>query len=748
MSDLQRIEIEVQGVVQGVGFRPTVYRIASELGLTGWIYNNAVGVHIEVQGHKLDSFLPRLKTQLPPLAEIEAITQKIIPPQTDEQTFTLKPSQAGNLSAKISPDVTVCDDCLTELFDPASRYYLYPFINCTHCGPRYSITEHLPYDRASTSMANFSMCEPCRLAYDAPMNRRYHAQPVACSTCGPQFSHSFSDMASDILAGKILAVKGVGGYQLICDATNSETVQRLRARKHRPQKPFAMMVLNTKRAAHFVECQDAGMVALTNSARPIVCFPKKQGALPELVAPGLNTLGVMLPDSPMHYLLFHALLGGPSGSDWLHQDCKQALIVTSANPGGCPLIKDEKEAEKRLSDIADKIVHHNRAIVNRVDDSVVRVIDEAPVFIRRARGLAPQAIYLPEEIPNTLALGAHLKNTICVTRGREAFLSQHMGTLNKREAIQFYHETISHLLKILNVKPDCVAHDWHPDFYSTQIAASFEVPTFSVQHHHAHLAACAAEHGVTAPAIGIALDGYGMGEASAAWGGECLKLQSMAFDHLGSLKPLPQPGGDVAARQPWRMAASMLHALGRRDLIVERFGHYPQADAIMGLLQHGTHALPTSSCGRLFDAASALLGVCEQSTYEGEAAMKLEALVTAPQIATNGWIIEHGNLNLQPLFERLIDCDPVSGAELFHGTLAAALVQWSTQHAQATGISHILLGGGCLLNQMLSEQMLTQLKRQAFTAYYPRLAPPNDGGISLGQAWIAGNQLMRSTSCV
>lgn len=732
---MKRLKITVQGQVQGVGFRPHVYRIATELGLTGRVKNNASGVDIEIQGQNIDHFIRRLQAELPPLAEIDTLKHKNILIEKNEKKFTIEKSELGNIKTKIAPDATICDYCLTELFDPHSRYYRYPFINCTHCGPRYTITYHLPYDRSTTSMHSFVMCEHCRSAYQNPLDRRYHAQPIACKKCGPQLSKNISDIANDIRAGKIVALKGLGGYQLICDAKNTNTIQRLRQNKNRATKPFALMVFDLACAKQIVNCTAEDEILLTSRERPIVLLPKKNAVLPDEIAPNLNLLGVMLPYTPIHYLLFDELR-------------ESILIVTSANISGSPLIIDDHEAQKKLSSIADVIVSYNRNIVVRVDDSVARIIDKKPVFIRRARGYAPRAITLPYDIPPTLALGGYLKNTICVTRGREAFLSQHIGDLNHAETIQFYRNTISHLLKILDVKPECVAHDYHPDFYSTRIANEFNCPVFSVQHHHAHLAACAAEHGITDNAIGIALDGFGLGEHFESWGGELILYQNTHYQRLGSLKPIMQPGGDRATKEPWRMAASILYELNQSTEIAKRFVKYPQSKLIAELLEKKIHSPLSSSCGRLFDAASALLGICEIANYEAEAAMALESKVTAPFILNSGWTIESNQLNLLPLFEKLLLLNATDGANLFHGTLAAALVEWIGIHAKENNINTVLLSGGCFLNKVLSDCMINQLKARHLTPYFPHQCPPNDGGISLGQAWVAGNKMMEKNKCV
>lgn len=745
---MKRLQINVQGQVQGVGFRPHVYRIATDLALTGYVNNNASGVYIEIQGRAIVPFLERLQTELPPLAEIDSIIHTPMPLKKNETQFTIEKSELGAITTKISADASICEQCLTELFDSQSQYYRYPFINCTHCGPRYTITYQLPYDRRATSMQSFAMCNQCLKRYENPLDRRYHAQPVACKNCGPQLNCSIENIAKNIIAGKIIALKGLGGYQLICDAKNLNTVKHLRKNKNRPSKPFALMVLNETCIEKIARYSAESKKIITGRERPIVVLPKINNVLPEEISPNLNSLGVMLPYTPIHYLLFHALLGSPDGVEWVTQCNDIVLIVTSANVAGSPLITNDQEAEEKLSDIADFVVSYNRDIVSRVDDSVVQVINNKKVFIRRARSYAPRSIQLPHEIPTTLALGGYLKNTICITRGKEAFVSQHIGDLNHPETIRFYRETIQHLLKIIDVKPACIAHDYHPDFYSTQIAHEFNVPIFPIQHHHAHLSACAAEHGITSNAIGIALDGFGLGDDNESWGGELLLYQNTNYERLGSLKPMMQPGGDHASKEPWRMAASILYELGLSDEIGKRFAKYPASKFITKLLEQQIHSPYTSSCGRLFDAASAILGICEIAHYEGEAAMILEGKVSLPTILNTGWDIHENQLNLLPLFKELMKLDAINGANLFHGTLAAALVEWINKNVKQRNIKNILLSGGCFLNKVLSELLLEKLKECGLTSFFPQQCPPNDGGISLGQAWIAGNKSMEQNKCV
>lgn len=735
---LERLQILITGQVQGVGFRPHVYRIANHLGLSGFIQNTASGVLIEIQGHLIHEFLSKLSLDLPALAIIDTIQTKIISAHGNETLFQIMNSEPGPVKTIISPDTSICPECLQELFDSKSRYYLYPFINCSHCGPRFTITRQLPYDRCQTSMDQFPLCIECMHEYTDPGNRRYHAQPVACMNCGPQLSLSIKEIAKHILDGKILALKGLGGYQLICDARNEKAISKLRQRKHRDAKPFALMMLNIESITRIANLNTFSEKLLSSKERPIVLLPKKNDDLVGEIAPGLSHYGVMLPYTPLHYLLFHALQGNPHGHAWINEFSSTLLVVTSANLSGGSLVTDDQVAKNELDDIADEIVSYNRQIVCRADDSVIQMINEAPVFIRRARSFVPSAIKLPHAIPETLALGGHLKNTFCVTRDNEAFVSQHIGSLNNKSTIDYFHESLDYFLKFLDIKPKRIAHDCHPDFYTTRFAQGYGIPVYAVQHHHAHLAAVLAEYHIQEPALGLALDGYGYGINGQAWGGELLLLDNTKFERIGSFLPLAQPGGDIAARQPWRMAASVFHALGRGAEIPHRFQAYPHASHLLQMLDQGINAPPSSSCGRLFDAASSILGICGVSQYEGQAAMQLESLVTKPELLINGWQIESQTFSMLPTLSRLIDMDPVQGANLFHGSLIAGLAEWVLTIAEQTASKVILLSGGCFLNKVLTEGLIKILSNNGLMAKLSHQVSPNDGGLSLGQAWIAG----------
>ena len=761
--------IRVRGQVQGVGFRPFVYRLAQELKLAGWVRNDGEGVDIEAQGaaQSLEAFLARLETEAPPLASVTSV-EVTEAPMSDARGFEIKVSRHGTANTSVTPDSATCPDCLAELFDPANRRWRHAFINCTHCGPRYTLTRRLPYDRPHTSMAAFDMCPDCRREYDDPVDRRFHAQPNACPVCGPQLS--LRDTAGDPIAetlarlsrGEIVALKGLGGYHLACDATNAEAVARLRERKNREEKPFAVMLANIVSVERFAEV-DAGERSLLESReRPVVLLKKRAGCDDVLpgVAPGLAELGAMLPCTPIQFLLFHEAAGRPSGTEWIAVPQRLTLVMTSANPGGEPIVRDDDEARVRLQGIADAYLLHDREIVTRVDDSVMRAIyplsparggegrGERAQFIRRARGFTPQPIKLAKPGPSVLATGGFLKNAICLTRGDEAFLSQHIGDLDNAPTCRALEETAQRLMDLLEIEPEIVAHDLHPDFHSTRFAADFarsrNLKSVAVQHHHAHIAAVAAEHGVTGPLLGLALDGVGMGADKGVWGGELLQVDNERFARLGHLRELALPGGDKAAREPWRMAAAALFALGRGAEIRERFPQQRAAGAVAMMLGGNAHTPPTSSCGRWFDAAAGLAGLREVAAFEGQAAMLYESQSAQHgevDAMKDGFVLgADGTLDLLPLLARLADeRDAGFAAALFHATLAEGLAAWVQRAAQESGIARVALGGGCFLNRILSAGLRRRLEAAGLDVLEARQAPPNDGGLSLGQAWVAMN---------
>jgi hydrogenase maturation protein HypF len=733
MTVAGRLRLRIRGAVQGVGFRPFVHGLAERHGLSGFVLNDPDGVLAEVEGTALDSFLAELHKP-PPRARIDQLDVTSVP-RDGQPGFAIRDSiGAGTGRARAVPDTAPCRACTDDLFDPASRFHLYPFVTCTQCGPRFTITHRLPFDRANTSMAGFPLCPACAADYADPSSRRFHAETIACAACGPRLSHPIADIAASLLRGEIVALKGLGGFHLLCDASNDAAVATLRRHKRRPAKPFAVMVANAASAVLFASPNEAEHSLLEHASRPIVLLRARSG----LAAPGLDRLGVMLPSTPAHLLLFHALAGQRA----------IALIATSANAAGEPLIIDNDAAFEGLDGIADLIVTHDRPIAMRADDSVVRLMDGTPAIIRRSRGFVPEPIDLGQDGPAVLAAGGHLKATLCVTRGREAFMSQHIGDLTTAQTIRFHAQTARDMLTMLGVKPEIVACDQHPDYCSTRYAETAGLPILRVQHHAAHLAAVAAEHHLRGEVLGVVLDGHGYGEGGAAWGGELL-LQGTATRRLGHLLPLDYPGGDRAAREPWRMGVAALHALGRGAESSRLFPTIAIAGRAATLLADGQSPV-TTSMGRLFDAAAALLGVCTQQSYEGQAAMELEALVDAPRSLASGYRIADQVLDFRPLLSALLipGLQASEGAALFHGTLIAGLAAWISQAATQTGQKTVVLGGGCLCNRVLADGLADALRQRGLVPLMARAVPANDGGLALGQAALARAHLMTTTSKV
>lgn len=761
----QRWRVRIRGQVQGVGFRPFVYRLALQHGLHGFVHNDGGGVEAQIQGDSaaLAAFCNRLRRGAPPLARIEEIDIAILAVDEHTKGFRIEPSRRGGIPTGITPDSTVCNDCLAELFDPANRRYRHPFINCTHCGPRYTITSRLPYDRPHTSMARFPLCAACAGEYGNPADRRFHAQPNACAECGPRLTlcdasgnpvvsaDPIADGLARLQAGQILAIKGLGGFHIACDARNAKIVARLRDNKQRDGKPLAVMAANLASIKQITVLGDEAAKLLATRERPIVLTEKRlacDGLLPG-VAADVPCIGVMLPYTPLQHLLFHEAAGQPAGLSWLTEPQPLLLVMTSANPNGEPLATDNDEAIRRLHGMVDGFLLHDRDIVVGCDDSVIRADGCRPTFIRRARGFTPQAIPLTGTGRDVLACGPSYKNTICVTRDNEAFLSQHIGDLDNRAACNMFSETVTHLLSVLNLQPQVVAHDLHPDFFSTTFAASFAeqhgLPTLAVQHHHAHAAAVMAEHGITQPVLAVTLDGVGLGDDGSLWGGELLYVDGPRCERIGHLRQLPLPGGDRAAREPWRMAAAALHLLDRDGEIVDRFPQQPGADTIVEMLRRKVNCPATSSAGRWFDAAAGLLGVHPVARFEAQAAMHLEQLALqhgSTAAWQRGFRINRDNgkliLDLLPLLERLTEeGNAAYGAALFHATLIRAITDWVAQAVQARELIDVVLAGGCFLNRVLADGLNAALGAQGVRVHQAQRLPPNDGGVSLGQAWVA-----------
>ncbi|NHC07917.1 carbamoyltransferase HypF [Azonexus fungiphilus] len=758
--------LHIRGLVQGVGFRPYVWRLAGELGIAGWVRNDGDGVTLLAAGARLDDFLARLPREIPPLARIDAIDSG----SSDERPapgFVIRDSVAGAVRTAIGPDAAICPDCIADLCDPEGRRWRYAFTTCTHCGPRHTVSAGIPYDRARTSLAAFPLCAPCTSEYTDPADRRFHAETTCCPDCGPQLQlldENGADLTVDrqipakttdpiaatlalLRAGRIVAIKGLGGFHLACDAHNPDAVAELRRRKAREAKPFAVMGLNPGALAAFAEFGDGERALFADVAAPIVLCRKGAGELAG-VAPGLPWLGVMRPATPLHLLLWHEAAGRPAGTAWLDAEHDLLLVMTSANPQGEPLVTGNAEALQRLNGIADAFLMHDRDIVVRCDDSVVRVADGAPAFLRRARGYVPLPIPLADDGPPVLALGAHLKNAVCVLRGREAFVSQHIGSLDNAATLAFLEETVAHLLAVLDVKPALIAHDLHPDYASTalalRLAGELGVPALAVGHHHAHVGAICAEHGVNGPLLGLALDGVGLGPDGGAWGGELLHVDGADCRRLGHLRPLALPGGDRAAREPWRMAIAALHGAGLGDQVAGWLARtWPEREAgpLLTLLDRQLRCPPTSSLGRWFDAAAGLLGVRDVSHYEGQAAMELEGRAAAHgpvEPLAGGWRIDGDILDFSPLLPALLDCtDAGQGAALFHATIAAGLAEWAMFAVDREKLAKMAVGGGCAANAILLDALRRRLTAAGIEVLEARAVPAGDGGLALGQAWVA-----------
>jgi len=726
-----RVRARVEGTVQGVGFRPYVYRLASELGCSGHVLNDARGVVVEVEADtkSVERFLARLPAEAPPLARIERVAAESVP-VTGETGFAIRASPpGGEPSAAVTADTATCAECLEELFDPADRRHRYPFVNCTNCGPRFTIVRGVPYDRPLTTMAGFTMCPACAAEYENPLDRRFHAQPNACPECGPRARLVGSDAedavaaaASALRDGAILAVKGVGGYHLACRADDEAAVAALRARKHREDKPFALMAPTVVAARALVALGPAEEDLLVSGARPIVLAPRRPDApVAAAVAPGAPELGVMLPYSPLHHLLL-ADVGAP-------------LVLTSGNVSDEPIAYTDDDALERLAPIADGFLVHDRPIQTRTDDSVVRVVDERPLVLRRSRGYVPDSIGLPVTAARqVLACGAELKSTFCVAKGARAWVGHHIGDLQNYETLRSFVAGVAHFEALFAVKPEVVAHDLHPEYLSTKVALERDgVDLVGVQHHHAHLAACLAEHGETGQALGAIYDGTGYGTDGTVWGGELLRGDLCGFERVGSLFAVRMPGGEAAIRQPWRMACAWTQAAGVEAPAA--LAARPGWDEVSALARTGLASPLTSSVGRLFDAVAALCGLRSEITYEGQAAIELEAACDA---AERGAYPLGPALDARPTVAAVVD-DIARGTDAgviaarFHNALAAATARALLEHGPDT----VVLSGGVFANRCLLSRTRALLVEAGVRVLVPERLPPGDGGISYGQAAVA-----------
>jgi len=753
---LEARQLQVNGIVQGVGFRPFVYQLAARYGLKGEVANTSAGVSIQIEGpaESLIAFEKDLAAKSPPLAHIVEIQSQAHPLQNYvDFRITASRGQAA-MATLISPDAAVCDDCLKEMFDPADRRYRYPFINCTNCGPRYTIIDDIPYDRPKTSMRRFNMCPLCQAEYDDPLNRRFHAQPNACPACGPQVSlwstrrrpirtaDPIAAAADLIRQGKILAVKGLGGYHLAVDALNLKAVARLRQRKLREEKPFAVMSPDVAAIQRYAVVETAEEGLLQSIQRPIVLLKKAPSyGLAEEVAPRNRYVGAMLPYTPLHHLLLRC--GFP------------ALVMTSGNRSEEPIAIANDDAFERLADIADAFLSHDRDIYLRSDDSVVRHAAGAMRFLRRSRGYVPVPVFLKQALPPILACGAELKNTVCLTKAGQAFVSQHIGDLENLATYEFFQKTIDHMQRILAVRPELIACDLHPDYLSTRWAdEQKDIPKVRIQHHHAHIVSCMAEHRLEGLVIGLSCDGTGYGSDGTVWGGEVLIASAGGFERVAHLSEVSMPGSAAAIREPWRMAVSYLHDafggnLGGLDLPFMREAGPDKVRLIQEMIAKRINSPLTSSLGRLFDGVAALAGLRSRVSYEGQAAMELEMAAQNETESFYDYFLEGDSPWRMPPapIVRAVAADVGKGCPAalisakFHNTLIRLFGDLCDRIRAAHGLKRVVLSGGVFQNVRLLTGLARALEAEGFEVFSHRLVPTNDGGIALGQAVIAAKSM-------
>jgi len=747
--------IHINGIVQGVGFRPFIYNLALRFNLAGWVRNSASGVDIEVMGDEADveAFLKAINDS-PPLAEIDSIQTREIEPRTFKNFKILSSQNQASDFIPVSPDVAICTDCQTELFDPKDRRYRYPFINCTNCGSRFSIIEDIPYDRPKTTMAGFEMCPDCRQEYENPGDRRFHAQPVACPNCGPQVwleiepglkactrNDAIREARQLLADGKILAIKGLGGFHLACDAGNPEAVARLRQRKRRPAKPFALMAFDLLTIKSHVLVSEAAEKLLTSPQTPIVLLPKKpESDLPKEIAPGQSTLGFMLPYTPLHLLLLEPGQGHP-----------QVLVMTSGNLSEEPILHKNETAREKLKNIADAFLMHDRPIHRRIDDSVYSIVNEKPYPIRRARGYAPNPIRLSHTVPQILAVGPQMKNTFCLTRDKYAFLSHYIGEMENWETYQDFQDAVRHFESLFRIQPEAVAYDLHPDYITTKYAlersAAESLPAYAIQHHHAHLAAGMIENGLEPDQIagGLIFDGTGYGSDGTIWGGEILVGSCLEYQRFAFLKSVPLPGGDFTIRKPARMALSTLWEYDLPwdpNLPPVQALDATELEALKTQLDKQINTPITSSMGRLFDTVAALIGIRESITYEAQAAIELEALADPDELGYYPWQIEDHQVNVKPLLESILAdiqqaASPACISGKFHNTIARLSLSLAQLIQQNYGIHQIVLSGGVWQNQLLLKKTISLLTENRLEPLIHTQTPPNDSCVAFGQALIA-----------
>ena len=748
----RRLRISVNGIVQGVGFRPFIYQLAHRHGVSGWVRNTDSGVVIEAEADErsLTDFLGGIRAEAPPAAVVTDVIAEPIPALGDTGFEIVHSADRTETRTGIPADIATCADCLADIASPDNRRYGYPFTNCTNCGPRFTIIESVPYDRPLTTMRAFKMCPDCRAEYENPLDRRFHAQPNACPVCGPHLSLDGEALGDDAIirraaellnAGKVLAIKGLGGYHLACDARDSDAVLAMRTRKGRTGKPFAVMCRDLDEARRVCEVDSESEKLLLSPERPIVIMTARSDAgISPHVAPGNRTLGVMLPYTPLHHLLL--ALSPPT------------LVMTSGNLSEEPIAYQDDEAAKRLGHIADHFVAHDRPIHVCCDDSIARVYHGVPMVIRRARGYVPRPIQLAVEMPRILACGGDLKNTFCLTKGKLALLSQHLGDLENVPTMDRYREVVDHFQRFFDVTPEIIAHDMHPDYRSTRFAHSLGCDRLiEVQHHHAHIAACMIENGVSEPLIGVAFDGTGYGTDGRIWGGEFLIADFAGFERAAHLAYVPIPGGEAAIRRPRRMAlAYLLHTFGPTN---ENTSMVPglcadEVSAVALQVGRGLNAPLTSSMGRLFDAISALLGVCGEVTYEGQAAIELEAMSDGPTDESYSWRLADdcgrcAGIDVRPMIAEIVEDirRGVAGSRIssrFHSTVADVAVRTCVRIRDERGLGKVALSGGVFQNSLLLGMTMERLMRSGFEVFRHCRVPCNDGGMSLGQAAVAAGR--------
>lgn len=761
--------IFLRGVVQGVGFRPFIYNLAKKLGVRGFVYNSSSGLTIEAEGDDstLQEFLRSLRDHPPPLARVGEVTIQELEP-VGHTGFEIRQSVAvAGEFALVSTDTATCDDCLRDISDPTNRRFGYPFTNCTNCGPRYTIMRDIPYDRAGTTMAVFRMCPDCEAEYHDPTNRRFHAQPNACPLCGPSVvlaeSGSFfpqdsayanADSSASVLSevrrllheGAIVAIKGLGGFQLACDAENDIAVRSLRQRKKRSDKPFAVLARDLEQVEKICSVSPQDRELLLSPERPVVILPRRSiNTISAEIAPGNNTVGVMLAYTPLHFLLFGNRFEAPAEF--------AALVMTSGNISEEPIVTSNEEAWERLSDVADWFLFHNREIHMRVDDSVTRTFEGLPRVLRRSRGYVPQTIELGMPLSEVLACGAEVKNTLCLTKGHYAILSQHIGDLENFETLEFFRQTLTNLKKLFRVEPQAVAHDLHPGYLTSRLAAQQPLPRIAVQHHHAHIVSCMAENHLRGKVIGVAFDGTGYGSDGQIWGGEFLVSDLSNFDRHAHIRYVPLAGGDAAVRQPWRPALSWLRDTFGAEIpselpLLEEVAERKIA-LVSRMLATNVNTVGTSSCGRLFDAVASIVGIRQEVTFEGQAAIELEEATREGvegaypfEISSN----DPAEVDMRPTIREIVrdvrkSCARHEIASRFHNTIAAVICEVCCRIRKSERLSRVCLSGGTFQNMYLLRRAVELLRGGGFEVFLHSQVPPNDGGISLGQAIIAAQIL-------